>query len=64
MPCRPDEELVQGPEVANAVTPSRRLLNAWAGSDESDAENSEENISDAEADNDWGDQSDQFQCHS
>jgi hypothetical protein len=46
----------QGPEVANAVTPPIWLHNAGAGSDKSDAENLEENDSDAEADHDWGDQ--------
>ncbi len=56
MPCLSDEEFAQGPEQPNAVTPPRRRRNAGAGQDKSNAENSEENDSDAEADDDWGKQ--------
>jgi hypothetical protein len=56
MPCQSDEEFTQGPEQPNAVKPHRLLCNAWAGQDSSDAQNSEENDSDAEADDDWGEQ--------
>ncbi len=56
MPCRSDEEFAQDPEQPNTVTPPRRRRNAGACQDKSDAENSEENDSDAEADDDWGKQ--------
>jgi hypothetical protein len=56
MPCQSDEEFAQGPEQPNAETPFRRRRNAGAGLDKSDAKSLEENDSDAEADDDWGEQ--------
>ncbi len=56
MPCQSDEEFAHGPEQPNAVTLPRRRCNAGACRDKSDAENLEENDSDADADDDWGEQ--------